>query len=316
MSAILIASAGRRVGLSNAFRQSARDLGLEPRIVAVDLDPSMSAACAMADVAYAVPRVTDPAYVPTLLDICRRENVRLLIPTIDTELVMLADAVAQFEAIGVRVNVGSGEFVRIARDKLLTAQHLSKIGIDTPLTRTTLGLGDDAMVLPIIIKPRGGSSSAGIRIFCDARELDGFTLPDDFIAQELLQGPEYTVNTFYDNTGTFRAAIPHQRLETRGGEMSKGRTQDVPALTDMARRIGAGLPGVRGVFCFQAMMTDRGPVVFEINARFGGGYPLAHHAGGNFARWLLEETHGLERTATNQWRSDTVALRYDVEAFR
>lgn len=317
MSAILIASAGRRVGLSNAFRQAARDLGMKPRIVAVDLDPSMSAACAMADTAHAVPRVTDPAYVPTLLDICQRENVRLLIPTIDTELVVLADAVAQFEAIGVRVNVASGEFVRIARDKLLTAQHLSQVGIDTPLTRTTLGEGDDVMALPIIIKPRGGSSSAGIRIFRDdARELDGFTLPDDFIAQELLQGPEYTVNTFYDDTGTFQAAIPHQRLETRGGEMSKGRTQDVPALTDIARRIGTGLPGVRGVFCFQAMMTDRGPVVFEINARFGGGYPLAHHAGGNFARWLLEETHGLERTAANRWRSGTLALRYDVEAFR
>lgn len=314
MSAILITSAGRRVGLSNAFRQASQSLGLAQRIVAVDLNPSMSAACAMADAAYTVPRVTDPAYIPTLLDTCKREDVRLLIPTIDTELVPLADAASQFEAAGVRINVGGPDFVRIARDKLLTAQHLEAIGIDTPLTRTTLDNG--AIRAPLIIKPRGGSSSVGIRIFHDPAELEGFTLPDGFIAQELLEGPEYTVNTFYDDAGVFRAAIPHQRLETRGGEMSKGRTEDVPALTDMARKIGVGLPGVRGVFCFQAMMTRRGPVVFEINARFGGGYPLAHYAGGNFARWLLEETFGLERTAANDWRSGTVALRYDVEAFR
>lgn len=314
MPAILIASAGRRVGLSNAFRSAAASLGIATRIVAADLDPAMSAACALADAAYAVPRATDPSYVAALLDICAREDVRLVVPTIDTELVALADAVPQFAKAGVRVNVGGSDFVRIARDKLATAQHLSRIGIDTPRTVTTL-TGDGAdLAVPLIVKPRGGSSSNGIRILTSESERNGFVLPDDFIAQELLVGPEYTVNTFYDDAGVFRAAIPHRRLETRGGEMSKARTEAIPALTETARQIGA-LPGVCGAFCFQAMITDRGPVVFEINARFGGGYPLAHHAGGDFARWLLEETWQLPRTARDEWRSGTLALRYDVEAF-
>jgi carbamoyl-phosphate synthase large subunit len=56
--------------------------------------------------------------------------------------------------------------------------------------------------------------------------------------------------------------------------------------------------------------------VFEINARFGGGYPLAHHAGATFARWLLEEAVGLEPTCHNDWRDGVRMLRYDAALFR
>lgn len=308
---ILITSAGRRVGLSRAFREAARALGCEARIVAADYNPELSAACALADVWYRVPRVTDPEYVPALLEICARESVRLLVPTIDPELLPLALSAARFSEAGIRVHVADPDFVGLARDKLSTMQRLRARGIPTPATAT--GLGE--LRFPVIIKPRGGSSSVGLKVVRSQRECAGIDLPGDCIIQELLDGPEFTVNVFYDQSGGFRCAVPHRRLEVRGGEMSKGRTERNADLTEIARLIGSTADGVRGAFCFQAMLTQDGPVVFEINARFGGGYPLADHAGGRFAKWLLEEVLGMACTADDEWRDQVTALRYDTEAY-
>jgi carbamoyl-phosphate synthase large subunit len=56
--------------------------------------------------------------------------------------------------------------------------------------------------------------------------------------------------------------------------------------------------------------------LFEINARFGGGFPLAHNAGAYFTRWLLEEAAGHSSDANNNWRSGVRMLRYDAAVFR
>jgi carbamoyl-phosphate synthase large subunit len=58
-----------------------------------------------------------------------------------------------------------------------------------------------------------------------------------------------------------------------------------------------------------------GPKVIEINARFGGGYPLADHAGAHFAKWLLEEVSGLPASCHDNWHSGVLMLRYDEAIF-
>lgn len=103
---ILVTSAGRRVGLLLCFRQAAEDLGLSVQLHACDLVPQLSAACAMADHRFEVPRCTDPGYVDALYDYCVAHGIRLLVPTIDTELMALSRAVDRFAAAGCRIHVG------------------------------------------------------------------------------------------------------------------------------------------------------------------------------------------------------------------
>ena len=63
-------------------------------------------------------------------------------------------------------------------------------------------------------------------------------------------------------------------------------------------------------------MTEGGEfAVFEINAQFGGGYPLAHHAGARFSQWLLEEMADLPSTASTLWKEGVAMLRYDTAVF-
>lgn len=316
---ILISSAGRRGQLIGCFRDSARVLGVELRVLAVDLQPELSAACQLADRAFAVPRCTDAAFVPALLELCEREGVALLVPTIDTELPALSQHRDAFAAIGTTVAVSSSDVVAIARDKGRTAGVLQAAGVLTPrtLSAAEFNASPAGLAWPVILKPRSGSSSVGILRPATSAEAQAAIAKDaGLIVQELWHGKEYTVNVFADREGRWRCAVPHWRIETRTGEVSKGRTEDVPVLRETARTIIARLGGARGALCFQAIVDERrGAAVFEINARFGGGYPLAHRADAPFAQWLLEEVLGRPVTAHDNWRPGVTMLRYDEAVF-
>lgn len=167
-----------------------------------------------------------------------------------------------------------------------------------------------------MLKPRGGSSSIGIRRIDSLTDMPDPAELDHYVVQELLDGEEYTVNIFVDDRGRLVTAVPHRRIEVRGGEVSKGVTRRHPALEQAARTLVAALPGMQGALCFQAIVDVEGEArLFEINARFGGGFPLAHRAGAPFSAWLLEALADLPSSAGDRWRDGVVMLRYDAAEF-
>src|SRR3954471_11513148 len=86
---VLLSSAGRRVGLLRLFRAALADLQLPGKIVACDVTP-LAAAWQEADIRCLVPRCNAPDYIERLTQICLQHDVRLIVPTIDTELPVLA----------------------------------------------------------------------------------------------------------------------------------------------------------------------------------------------------------------------------------
>jgi carbamoyl-phosphate synthase large subunit len=163
---ILISSAGRRVELIRCFRDGAAQLGIDLRVIAVDVDPAMSAACQIADVAVPVPRCDRAEFIDDLLRICLRHGVDLIVPTIDPELEPLSAHAAPFGEIGVDVAIAAPEVVRRARDKPRTAHFLASRGVPAPRSgRVDEVIADpNAWRWPLMIKPRAGSGSVGIRV--------------------------------------------------------------------------------------------------------------------------------------------------------
>lgn len=315
---ILICSAGRRVGLVEAFYAAADRLSVDLTILACDLEPDLSAACAVADRAFKVPRCDDPAYVEAIKDIVRDFNVALVVPTIDPELLPLAQAVDDFKALGARVHVSDLSVIEIARDKARTSNVFAGAGVPVPRTLGETQLRADPMALtwPVFAKPSGGSASRGLALYHSMSDVpDAFEEP--MIFQDTLKGPEYTINMFVDQAGMLKCVVPHIRLSIRAGEVEKGRTARREDLKNIAQGIATALPGLRGVACFQVIDDPaHGPRVIEINARFGGGYPLADNAGATFAQWLLEEVCGLPSSANDDWRDGVLMLRYDRAVYQ
>jgi carbamoyl-phosphate synthase large subunit len=315
---ILFTSAGRRVALIECFRESAAAIGIEARVIAVDLEPAMSAACQVSDLALPVPPSEHPEFVESLIGTCTEHGVDLVIPTRDLELMALSQHAGHFGAVGTWVSVSEPATVNVARDKLRTARFLDGHGIPVPKSAAIAEVvsAPHAWSWPVLVKPRSGCSSNGIRVVSSPDQLAVLEPGADRMVQQLLGGEEYTVNLFFDRTGRMRCAIPHLRCEVRAGEVAKGITRRHAELERIAWRLGTALDGARGVLCFQAIIDDAGiPAIFEINARFGGGYPLAHRAGARFAQWLLQEATGYLPDAHNDWQDGVLMLRYDHAIF-
>ena len=313
---MLLSSAGRRVELLEAFRRSAADLEIDLTIIATELAPNWSAACQQADRCFAVPRADDAGFIPAMIELCRENAVDLVVPTIDTELEQLSLAAAQFSSVGTMLSVSDPGFVAIARDKLATAQALSAAGLPVPQTAGLDAVRENPgqWSWPLLVKPRHGSAGRGIELVEAPSSLPKRE-SEPMIAQQLLKGAEYTINMYVDRQGKPRCVIPHRRVQVRAGEVEKGVTERNPELCRIGWQIAEAFTGIRGVICFQIILDPAGPAIFEINARFGGGYPLAHAAGANFTRWLLEEAAGLPISASDSWREGVTMLRYDSAVF-
>jgi carbamoyl-phosphate synthase large subunit len=316
---ILISSAGRRVGLMNCFRESLSELGISGRIIAVDATP-YSAAVQLADDFYLVPRCTDPQFIPEIQQICEQEQVHLVVPTIDTELPAYAAARDCFRKLGTHIVISSPQTVGICYNKILTHEWLVAQGFPVPRQAAPEVVLADShnWTLPLIVKPVDGSGSLGVHVVTSFAELASLVPKSNgVIVQECIEGAEHTINVFVNRQGRCLCAVPHFRMEVRGGEVSKGVTVKNVQMMQLANTIVETMPGAYGALNVQCFSTPAGELkVIEINARFGGGYPLAHRAGAPITRLLIEEILGREpQEIFEDWEDGLTMLRYDEAVF-
>jgi carbamoyl-phosphate synthase large subunit len=314
---VLLTSVGRRVALLRAFRRELASYAPGGRVLATDASP-LSAAFQDADGAFRVPPCASPEYVPALLELVRRERVRVLVPLIDTELEVVAAHRDDFLREGCRAIVSDAAQVTLTRDKARSARRFRELGFDAPRVFGPDELADaESLPYPVFLKPLRGSASIGAVCIRDPKELR-FHLgrTDHPVVQSLEQGEEHTVDVFADLDGRARCAVPRQRLETRAGESSKGRTVKDRVVMEAASRLVEALGGCRGCITLQCF---RGPaarvVFFEANLRFGGGYPLSYAAGANYPGWLLRLAAGEPVPDFDAWEDGLLMLRYDDAVF-
>lgn len=316
---ILISSVGRRGQLIECFRESLRALGVPAPILGVDCSVTAPAAY-LTDKFFPVPRCDAPEFLASILRICQDQHVSLLVPTIDTELAFYAAHKREFAEIGTTVAISTPETIEISADKTKTHQWLSLNGYPT----VRQGFPEEVLErssgwkFPLVVKPRCGSASVGVQFVTSLEMLRLFAEErKDLIVQEHAVGREYTVNVLADKRGKCVAAVPHLRLEVRAGEVSKGVTVKHRGVMDLVSRMVEQLPGAYGPLNIQCFVAPSGDIqVVEINSRFGGGYPLAHKAGADFPRWMLEELFGLPTSASpDGWEDGLTMLRYDTAVF-
>jgi carbamoyl-phosphate synthase large subunit len=171
--------------------------------------------------------------------------------------------------------------------------------------------------LPLIAKPRKGSSSIGVLRVSDRRTMEQLLDRDDYVIEKMANGDEYTVDVLVNRRGRSLCAVPRRRVEVRSGEVSKGVTVRSESMQALASAVCERLPAAYGAINVQMFQAEDGTVaVVEINARFGGGFPLSARAGADYPRWIIEELTGLPSTsAANTWQAGLGMLRYDAEVF-
>ena len=120
-----------------------------------------------------LPRGDSPRFVEAVMEVCRRHAIDVLVPTVDSELLPVAQARAEFEAAGVALVNPSADTLRMCLDKWALHQRCDGV-VRVPASAVVNGDFDPASsALPVIVKPRSGSGSRGIRLISAPRRAAG-----------------------------------------------------------------------------------------------------------------------------------------------
>lgn len=309
---VLFTCAGRRTYLLKYFKEN---LAEGDKVVATDMQLS-APALQVADVKLQVPAVYNPEYVNITLNICKEQQIDVLLSLNDLELPILADNKARFEELGVKVVVSSPEVIDIAFDKYKTAQWVESLGLVAPKTYVRLedakkALAAGEIEFPLFMKPRWGSGSIGLESIADMEELDIYynllmkkikktilataSVGDEYIMiQEKLTGSEFGLDIMNDLNGKHVAVSVKQKSAMRAGETDKAVTVDLPEVREMGRKIGEALGHIGNLDVDIMQRADGAYCVLELNPRFGGGFPFSYEAGVNMPKAIIQWAKGEE----------------------
>ena len=309
---VLFTCAGRRTYLLKYFKEN---LAEGDKVVATDMQLSAPALQA-ADVKLQVPAVYDPEYVNITLNICKEQQIDVLLSLNDLELPILAENKARFEELGVKVIVSDPQVIDIAFDKYKTAQWVESLGLVAPKTYVRLedakkALAAGEIEFPLFMKPRWGSGSIGLESIADMEELDIYynllmkkikktilataSVGDEYIMiQEKLTGSEFGLDIMNDLNGKNVGVSVKQKLAMRAGETDKAVTVDLPEVREMGRKIGEALGHIGNLDVDIMQRADGAYCVLELNPRFGGGFPFSYEAGVNMPMAIIRWAKGEE----------------------
>ena len=308
---ILISCAGRRVELLKYFKNSLVKISQDAKIFASDLNPNLSSACYFADDIIKTMPIGDDNYIDNLLTVCIKNDIGLIIPTIDTELLVLSQNTQLFLDNDIEIVISSPDLISKCRDKRITHDLFKKIGIQSPIIYEKSNI-----IYPCFCKPYDGSNSSGAKIIYSKNDLTSeIDKNEKNIFMELVSNDykEYTVDAYFDRSQVLKCLIPRERIEVRAGEVSKGITRKNYVYDYLKDKLKL-LEGARGCVTVQVFGDPISKDIkgLEINPRFGGGFPLGYSAGGTFPEWILNEyIQNIEIEFYDDWKDNLLMLRYD-----
>lgn len=316
---ILFCSVGRRCELLKDFRKT---LGEDLKIVVTD-NSNVAPAMAFADRAYQVPLISDPSYIPMILDICKKENIQAVTTLIDPEIMLLAEHRKEFEALGVTVLAPYEDTARLCFNKYEMYRFLVKNHINTV---KTYGTYEDffkayeaaEISLPVFVKPRTGSGSVGARKIDSIELLKQVTQADEsLIIQELMTGEDLDADVYVDTISHEPVAMFSKRkLSTTIGGANKTISFKDEALFSFIKK-ALSVMQFNGPLDMDFFYQDGKYYLSEINPRFGGAYLHAYGAGVDFIKLIKENTAGRENPENiGDYEEDIVMMMYDSVVIR
>lgn len=291
---IIFTSVGRRVQLMQAFRNAAEKLKEDLKIIGADI-VNTAPALQFCDEIRLVPHIRESNYISSLLRICEEESIDCLIPTIDTDLLILAENKTKFELIGTKVLIGAVDKIKLCRDKNCTADYFISLGLKSPKPVNNIeefiSLG---LKFPAFIKPKDGSSSIDAYKVNNIEDLKVYAEKiGDYIIQPFIEGKEYTIDIFCDYDGNPVYITPRERISVRAGEVLKTKiVQDETMILSMQKLITDFKPS--GQITVQLIREKKtgDDYYIEINPRFGGGAPESIKAGADSAAAVIKMLQG------------------------
>lgn len=248
-------------------------------------------------------------YVSSVLAICKKNEIKYIIPGGEIPMNLLAKDSVKLSAEGIKLASNSPEVIATFSDKKKTFAVLGSLGCNVP---KTVSVSDEAdlknMQFPCIVKPStgtGGSDSVFLAsdkeealIYVELLKRNGRNI----ILQEYIPADEgeFTVGVLSLPNGDVVGSIVMQRIfnsklsvayKGKHGLISSGYSQgligEFKQLKEEAIRIAKAV-GSTGPFNIQARLKNGRLTPFEVNPRFSASTFLRAKAGFNEIDFYLQ----------------------------
>ena len=307
---ILILSCGTRNKLVRYFKEA--DSGFD-KVICADCS-EYAPALYEADTYYIVPRMTSPDYFTFLDDICCKENIDVILPLQEEELMLISENKHTFEEGNILTVISDYRIVELCKDKFSLNDYLVKNGVSavptylcTELSYRTFENRD------YFVKPRYGAGSVDAFRIKSLESLKWMQeeIKEELIVQPALNGKEYGVNIYVDMlSGELTDIFIMEKLRMRSGETEKSisvKNKDIAAVIEKL----VGLLKMRGPIDIDIMEQDGQYYILEINPRFGGGYPHTHECGVKFTTLIANNALGkVNPVRIGKYEEGVCALKY------
>jgi len=285
---IIVTGCGGDIGIS--IGRILKTSNVSNRVIGCDINEEHGGSVFF-DVFEIVEKADSKSYIENMLNVCKKYSVDLIIPTSEPELRLFLNEDIVGSLDGIPVLIVNEKALTIGFDKALTSALLKSSGLSYPWT--ILVREGRPKTFPCIIKGRYGAGGKEIMIVEEeVVEYYSAKRPDD-LWQEYLSpdDQEYTCGLYRSKAGEVRTIILKRRLDgslTVYGEVRKNMEIEV-----MLNRL-AELLDLRGSINPQLRLTERGPVIFEINPRFSSTVMFRHLLGFKDLLWSISEIAGKE----------------------
>jgi carbamoyl-phosphate synthase large subunit len=292
-----------------------------------------------------IPFADNPAFKDSVLSICRKKNIHIVLPLVTKELIPLSQSIKEFESAGAKLLVSPATSLEIANNKSRLYEFLQWRGIAVPEFRVAETLQQfkkavDELGYPakkVCFKPSVSNGSRGFRIISEEiNELDllfnykpsatylslqdaerilaSGTFPELLIS-EYLPGEEYSVDCLA-NHGKSILIVPRLRKRMINGITVEGEFIKEETIISYCTQLINELQ-LHGNIGIQVKKSSSGQfLLLEINPRVQGTISAALGAGINLPELAVKQELSLPiSTEELQIKWGTRFSRYWNEVF-
>ena len=293
------------------------------RVIGIDMhyDATLES---LYDGIYEVPGASDPKYIDTILEICKKEKVDVVLPFMSAELIPLLDRLDDFNNIGVKVAVGDRHSIEITTNKYKFYAFLKECGLKVPkfaLVQKAADLKAACEAVgypqyPVCVKATELSGSRGIRLIDPSKSrfdiLFGqkpnsfFTTFDDLqstleerdempemMAMEYLPGMEGSVDLIAEDGKilymAYRESTVNLHSIPQAGELKENKEA-----YEIAEKVIAALKFTGNADLDFKNDKDGHPVLMEINPRIAATMKIFKEGGLNLPYLRIKQLLGEE----------------------
>ena len=258
------------------------------------------------------PDISESQWIDALVNVIDQEEIDLVLPGLDFEIPILARNKSIIEKQTKTILLVSPEnVVRVGDDKWKTVNYLKNNSFSYPNSSLPDTLENFTLSnsFPFIVKPRFGHTSENVFLVNNNNELNvALKACDKPIIQEYLGSPEqeYTCGaTFIDNEILTLISL---RRTLKNGNTQQAFCERTDEIDEYIKKLTLSIKPY-GPINFQLRLTNRGPVVFEINPRFSGTTPIRAMFNVNEVEAVIRKLTGSKFKSTYK-EKEGVVIRY------